>query len=131
MQYVTPMVVLEELKALLAAVDGVVTCKIGLEAGMAPEDYPIVRIVPSGIKPSEVQLAGFRAFECLIYFGKPIVEADGGLEELYREIFAMEVALIAALPGAGEWVARWQETITDEDRAPGYKMMALRVLIDG
>ncbi len=131
MQYVTPMVLLEELRDLLAAVDGVVTCKIGLEAGMAPEDYPIVRIVPSSAKPSELELAGLRAFECLIYFGKPITEADNGLEDLYREIFAMEVALIAVLPSAGNYVARWLETITDEDRAPGYKMMALRVLIDG
>jgi len=131
MLYDSPMVVLEELRDLLAAVDGVVTCKIGLEAGMAPEDYPIVRIVPSSTKRSELQMAGLRAFECLIYFGKPITEADNGLEELYREIFAMEVALIAVLPEAGNWVARWLETITDEDRAPGYKMMALRVLIDG
>ena len=43
----------------------------------------------------------------------------------------MEIALIAALPDAGDWVARWQETITDEDRVPGYKLMALRLLIDG
>lgn len=131
MQYVTPMVVLEELRDLLGAVDGVQTSKIGLESAMSPEDYPIVRVVPSSIKPSELQLAGFRAFECLIYFGKPIAEADNGLEDLYRETFAMEVALIAALPAAGEWVARWQETITDEDRVPGFKMMALRVLVDG
>lgn len=131
MQYDSPMVVLEQLRDLLAAVEGVVTCKIGLEAGMAPEDYPIVRIVPSNSKRSEFQMAGLRAHECLIYFGKPITEADSGLEDLYIEIFAMEVALIAVLPAAGDYVVRWLETITDEDRAPGYKMMALRVLVDG
>lgn len=129
--YPSPMVVLEALRDLLGAVSGVQTARIGIEAGLAPDDYPIVRVVPSAGKPSEFGLAGLRAYEVLVYFGKPIAEADSGLEDLYSELYAMEIALIAALPDAGDWVARWQETITDEDRVPGYKLMALRLLIDG
>jgi hypothetical protein len=40
---------LTELRTKLADIDGVETCKIGLEQGIAHEDYPIVRIVPQDI----------------------------------------------------------------------------------
>ena len=129
--YPNPMLVLEQLRDLLAAVDGVQTCKIGLETNLTPADYPIVRIVPVKLAPSEFSLAGLRAQELLIYFGKPIHEFDAGLESLYTEIFAMEVALINALPRSGDYVVRWLETITDEDRVEAYKLMALRVQLDG
>lgn len=135
-QFPTPMAVFEQLRDLLASVTwglsgSVQTAKIGLEAGMTADDYPIVRLVPSVTKRSELEMAGLRAHELLIYFGAPIVEADNGLEALYADLFLMEVALIEALPIAGDFVARWQETILDEDRVPGYKLMALRVLVDG
>ena len=140
MSYPSPMSFLEPLRDLLAAVEWgegerVRTARIGLEAGMSPADYPIVRLVPSRLQRSDLDeaagLAGLRGVEVLVYFGMPIVEADAGLEDLYRQLFLMEVALIAALPVAGDYVARWQETILDEDRVPGYKLMALRVLVDG
>lgn len=136
LELANPMPLFEQLRDLLAAVTwgdsgAVNTSKIGLEAGMSAEDYPIVRLVPSVTRRSEFEMAGLRAFETLIYFGAPITEADKGLEALYADLFAMEVALIEALPVAGDFVVRWQETILDEDRVPGYKLMALRVLIDG
>lgn len=140
MSYGNPMPNLEALRDLLGAVTWdddkiVTTARIGLEAGLSPEDYPIVRVVPSVLRGSPLEeqtgISGLRQTECLIYFGEPITEADGGLEELYRSLFAMEIALIEALPRQGEFVAQWAETILDEDRVPGYKLMALRVLVDG
>lgn len=140
MSYANPMPHLEALRDLLGAVtwgdDGEVkTARIGLEAGLSPEDYPIVRVVPSLLRGSPLEeqtgISGLRQTGCLVYFGEPITEADGGLEELYRRLFAMELALIQALPTAGDYVARWEETITDEDRVPGYKLLCLRVLVDG
>lgn len=129
--YPSTVIVLEALRDLLGAVAGVQTARIGLEAGMSADDYPIVRVVPSSSRTSEFGLAGLRGHEVLVYFGQPITESDtGGLEALYSELYGMEVALIEALPDAGDWVARWQETITDEDRVPGYKLMALRLLVD-
>lgn len=128
--YTSAMPVLTSLRNTLAAVPGVVTCKIGIEANMTPADYPMVRIVPSVTRPSAL-LDVIRSHECLIYFGQPVHEFEAGLEALYTGIFALEVALINALPLSGEWVARWQETITDEDRVDGYKLMALRVVVDG
>ncbi len=130
MAYPSPMPVLEALRDLLGAVPGVQTSRIGLEATMTPEDYPIVRIVPSRVGPSDF-ISELRATECLIYFGRPIHEFTDGLEALYTELFAMEASLIAALPRSGDWVAQWRETITDEDRSDAYKLMALRVQVDG
>ena len=130
MAYQSPMPVLDALRDLLGAVPGVQTSRIGLEATMTPEDYPIVRIVPSRVGPSDF-ISELRATECLIYFGRPIHEFTDGLEALYAELFTMEAALIAALPRSGDWVAQWRETITDEDRNDAYKLMALRVQVDG
>ena len=131
----TPMDLLRYLRTALAAVAGVQTCRIGLEAGIVPDDYPIVRIVPAELTVPDfarnLPAMSVRAVECLIYFGKPIHEFDAGLESLYTEIFAMEVALINALPRSGDYVVRWLETITDEDRVEAYKLMALRVQLDG
>lgn len=130
MAYASPMPVLEALRDTLGAVSGVQTCKIGLESTIVPDDYPIVRIVPTSLEPSQM-LAELRSTECLVYFGKPIHEFEAGLEALYTDLFAMEAALIAALPRSGEWVARWLSTETDEDRGDAYKMMALRIKVDG
>lgn len=119
------------LRDLLAAVPGVNTCKIGLEANMTPGDYPMVRIVPSRVSPPTDAPLGPRLCECLIYFGQPVHEFTAGMEALYAEIFEMELALIDALPRGGPVVARWVETITDEDRVDAYKLMALRVEVMG
>lgn len=42
---------LASLKAALATVPDVMSCKIGLEANMTAEDYPMIRIVPSRLMP--------------------------------------------------------------------------------
>lgn len=133
MAFPSPMPVLQALRDTLGAVDGVKTSKIGLEATISPDDYPIVRIVPDTLKRSDLAPLSdeIRGTECLVYFGMPIHEFDEGLEALYEKLFEMESALIAALPKSGDWVARWLETITDGDRTDAYKMMALRVLVDG
>ena len=138
MTYTNALPALESLRDTLGAVtwglgERVKTAKVGLEAGLSADDYPMVRVVPSVIRPSDLadEHFGLRCRETLIYFGMPIAEADDGLESLYASLFEMELALINALPQYGVSVARWQETITDEDRVPCYKLMALRVLVDG
>lgn len=130
MAYPSTMAMLEPLRAALAAVPGVVTCKIGLEANMTPADYPMVRIVPSRVAPSD-GVPGMRTCECLVYFGQPVHEFTAGMEALYAEVFDLEAALIGALPLGGNYVARWVETIADEDRVEAYKLMALRVDVMG
>lgn len=120
---------LAALRDQLAAVPGVATCRIGLEANMTPADYPMVRIVPSTLRNGDV--VGLRSASCLIYFGQPIHEFEGGMEALYEALLTMEQTLITAAeqtPGLG---VTYRETVLDEDRVDAYKLMALRVEVEG
>lgn len=123
------MTTLETLRDAFAAVDGVATSRIGLEANMTPDDYPMVRIVPS--KLADATVIGRRRIEALIYFGQPVHEFTEGLESLYAELFAMEAALIDAARLTPGIIFDYQETILDEDRIDAYKLMAIRATIEG
>lgn len=120
---------LTTLRAALAAVSGVVTCKIGLETNMTPADYPMVRIVPSALRYGGV--VGRRSADVLIYFGKPIHEFTGGMETLYSDLMTMESALIDAATLAVGIVFTYTETVLDEDRVDAYKLMAIRGTVEG
>lgn len=113
----------------LAAVPGVATCRIGLEANMTPDDYPMVRIVPSRVSNGNV--IGRRSVECLIYFGQPVHEFSAGLEAQYETLMAMEQALIEAAQQTATAAVLYRETILDEDRVDAFKLMALRVEVVG
>ena len=119
--------ILDTLKTALAGVAGVATCKIGLEANMSPTDYPMVRIVPSRI--SDGTSLARRKIECLVYFGQPIHELSSGLEALYASLMSMESALLTAAIQSTS--ARYIETVLDEDRVDAYKLMALRLELQG
>lgn len=122
--------VLKALRDALAAIDGVHTCKIGMEATLSPADYPIVRIVPSKLNESLPRIAVRRA-ECLIYFGVAVHEFDAGLEALYTDLLAMEKLILDTARGCADIGVRHIETIMDEDRVDAYKLMALRVQVEG
>jgi hypothetical protein len=113
----------------LSSLEGVKTAKIGLEANMTPDDYPMVRIVPSRISNGPALTR--RMTEALVYFGQPVHEFEDGLEEQWRVLLDMEAAILAALrePIAGVSHIKYLETVLDEDRLEAYKMMALRVEI--
>ncbi|TSA09413.1 MAG: hypothetical protein D4R79_13625 [Comamonadaceae bacterium] len=128
MSTTNPMTALLVLKTALGLVTGVASCKIGLESNMTPADYPMVRIVPSLSRHSAV--IGSRETEVLIYFGKPIHEFESGLESLYQTLYDLEAALINAAETSGVY-CQYRETIADEDRVDGYKLMALRVMVQG
>ena len=121
---------LTALRDRLAGVDGVVTCRIGLEANMTPEDYPMVRIVPSAVRLGAIM--GLRQVDALVYFGQPVHEFTTGLEGLYSSLMALEVLLLNAAQAApGVRRFEYVETILDEDRVDGFKLMAMRVVIEG
>jgi hypothetical protein len=53
------------------------------------------------------------------------------MEALYESLLTLEVALVnAAVSGAG-YFCEYTETVTDEDRVEGYKLMALRLVVEG
>lgn len=131
----TVMAVLETLRDQLAALPGVQSCKIGMEANISPDDYPIVRIVPSDLKPHGT--IGYRLdCEALIYFGQPIAPFDDvpdgagrtRLEKLYAALFEMDEAIRNTVYEHGGMCF---ETVLDEDRLDTYKLMALRVRVIG
>lgn len=106
----------------LALISGVSTCKIGLEVGICPDDYPLVRIVPVRITPGKPYSG--RTAECLIYFGQQIGQADsGGLEAVYESLSTLEAAILVEVKALG---GRYRETIADEDKLDTYKLMAIR-----
>ena len=111
---------LEAARDALAAITGVASCKIGLEANIGPADYPLVRLVPSRITPGRPYHA--RECETLIYFGAPIANSEG-MELVYAELFALEAEILTVLKSLG---ARYRETVTDEDRLDAYKLMVIR-----
>jgi len=124
------------LRARLATISGVQTCRIGLESNMTPEDYPIIRIVPTRLMPARV--LGRRRAEVLVYFGNPIqafeeglLPEESGLEGLYAQLFEREEEIIAAAGTAPEFAAVYLDTVMDEDRTAAYKLMALRFDIEG
>jgi len=123
--------VLELLRTRLAAVPGITTCKIGLEQGIVPEDYPIIRLVPSEIRAADGNPNRRRA-TVLVYFGAALDESTDGLEAVYQGLLEMETAIIEAAeqPGRG-WVCRYVQTITDEDRLEHFKLMAVLLEING
>lgn len=119
------MATLEVMRVALAAIPGVASCRIGIEANIGPGDYPMIRLVPARI------IAGrpYQARECdtLIYFGAPIANSEG-MALVYQTLFALEARILTVLRAQG---ARYRETITDEDRLDAYKLMAIRVDITG
>jgi hypothetical protein len=119
------MSVLEGLRDSLATIQGVASCKIGLEKNISPADYPLIRVVPSRINQEGMDT---RKVDCMIYFGMAISEAETGLEAVYSALFEMETAINSKLPGVG---AMYRETIADEDRLDTYKVMAIRCEVVG
>ena len=123
------MTILSSVRGVCAAVPGVASCKVGLEANLTPADYPMVHIVPSVVRAGPV--SGTREIEALVYFGQPVHEFSGGLEALYTSLMTFEALLLAAIGTAPGVSAYYTETILDEDRVDAYKLMAMRVRLVG
>lgn len=121
--------VLSALRDRLATVAGIVTCRVGIEANMTPADYPMVRIAPS--KVSYAAVLGRRKVECLVYFGAPVHEFSAGLESLYADLLSLEALLLDAATTAADFYCDYLETIADEDRVDGFKLMAMRLVVEG
>jgi len=129
------MATLEALRDRLELLPGVQSCKIGLEANISPDDYPIIRIVPSDLRPHGT--TGYRLdCEALIYFGQPIQPFDDvpdaagrvRLEKLYAALLDMDLTIRDTVyANSGQCF----ETVLDEDRLDTYKLMALKVRVVG
>jgi hypothetical protein len=115
---------LETLRDSLSDIDGVKTCKIGIEAGISPVDYPLIRLVPVRVTPGASY--NRRTAEISVYFGVNITESEG-LEYVYQQLLVLEAEIIKTIKaGDGKYI----ETITDEDRLDTYKLMFIRFEIE-
>lgn len=115
---------LETLRNSLSYIDGVKTCKIGVEAGISPADYPMIRLVPVRITPGKPY--GRRTAEVSAYFGVNITESEG-LEYVYQRLLVLEAEIIKTIKSGD---GRYIETVTDEDRLDTYKLMFIRFEIE-
>jgi len=125
---------LEELRDVLAAIPSVSTCKVGLEHGISPGDYPLIRIVPSVV--TDGPTISRKQCDVWIYFGAEAKEVDAeadadgrvGLEKVYAALFDLE-GLIRDAVHANGGICR--DTVTDEDRLSAYKLMAIKAVVEG
>lgn len=109
---------LAAVRAALAVLPGVSTCKVGFEANMTAADYPMVRIVPSKIADgTNLQQRGT---EVLVYFGQPIHEFTTDLEGQWQAL--------QASPG---FFFGYRDTFLDEVRIEAYKVLAIRGTVEG
>lgn len=132
--------ILTQIKTTLAAIPGTTTCKIGLEQNITPDQYPLIRLLPTRMQPKD-DVGNQALLEVTIYFGAALLEVDsGGLEAVYAGLFTLEAAIReAVLFGAvkAAWEAgdrmqvRYVDTLFDEDRLPHYKLMASRFEVEG
>jgi hypothetical protein len=114
---------LAALRDALAVIDGVASCKVGIEQNMSPADYPMIRLVPERVLPGKYKN---RTVELGIYFGADKSSSEG-MELVYQTLSELEDSIIAVLKVQG---GRFVETITDEDRLDTYKIMLIRCEID-
>ena len=114
------------LRTALAAISGVETCKVGIEAGMSPADYPMIRVVPMRLVPGKPY--SNRTATVNVYFGANVGETqdDGsvyGLEYVYKTLSTLEDEIIQVIKAQGH---KYIDTVTDEDRLDTFKLMVVR-----
>lgn len=115
---------LTALRDAMADIDGVTSCKIGIEANLSPADYPMIRILPVRITPGKPY--DRRTCEAGVYFGVAVAESEG-MELVYSTLLTLEGEIIKTIKAEG---GKYIETITDEDRLDTYKLMFIRFEIE-
>lgn len=135
----TPFETLTLIKETLAALPGVASCKIGIEANITAASYPLIRIVPTRLQAEDPDMAK-ATLAITVYFGNALLEAADGLEPVYEELLKLEAMIREAVLFATARAA-WQngerlaitylDTVFDEDRLVHYKVCASRFEIEG
>jgi hypothetical protein len=123
----------------LKTIDGVQSCKIGLEVGMTANDYPMIRVVPTRIISADNN-PGRRTVSVIIYVGVKIFEGPESLAKLYAELLDFESAvrakvmfeMVSDIRKQGFFIkTEYVETIFDEDRVPLFKLIAIKLNVTG
>jgi hypothetical protein len=113
----------------LSLIDGIKTCKLGMEHTISAVDYPMIRIIPSLIK-KDVSKPRRQSMDLIVYYGDILHEfEDNGLETQYKFFLEMDAVINSTIMYGNGWCAEWIDTTLDEDRLPGYKLFASRYTI--
>lgn len=117
--------ILSDIKDELSDIEGVVTCRIGIEDDISPADYPLIRIVPERSEHGDSSFIRTKV-ECWVYVGVGLDEADdGGLEGVYEALDTLEAAVRAKMESASTFTGSWIETLhSDETIEGGYRLLA-------
>jgi hypothetical protein len=119
-----------EVKDKLQGINGVVTVKIGIEPNMTGRDYPAVRIVAGTNRRGEYL---YENIIFTVYFGENLHDKIG-MEEIYNRLYAYESEIRDRLdtfqPTMGG-LCKWIDTVSDEDRLEGFKILASRFEVSG
>ncbi len=115
----------------LSSIPGVKTCKIGIESGISPDDYPMIRISFSEAPLKQPSMAPMR---CIIAFGVAVDQSSQpdepggifGLEKAYSDHFNLCDRIIDKMK-ADEFSFSVDKLIGDEDEIAGYKLANLVV----
>jgi hypothetical protein len=108
----------------LATIAGVTTCKIGIESGLSPADYPMIRVVPQSATHAAALTR--KKLMAYVFFGMAAAESDNGLEDVYEDLCSLEETIVDKLETSTKYAAQWTETIFDEDVLDDYKVMCAK-----
>lgn len=115
---------LRKMQADLLAVTGINTCRIGLEAGLSVDDYPMIRIVIDEISPSLDEYYDASA-RVAIHFGVPILESDENINmsDIYEQHLIMHNEIVSIVESSSySYSGTWINTIPDSDDYIEYKV---------
>ena len=119
--------ILTAIRDACAAIPGLASCRLGIETPIVPDAYPMIRVVLSVSRERTEGNPWAPLLEIIVYYGeyvRPFKTDDIG--DQHEWLLAMEDQIkTAIIPGHG-WRARWVETVWDEDRIPGLKLLASR-----
>lgn len=77
---------MERARDAFAAIDGVQSCRIGIEDSISPADFPLIRIVPETYTTGRPY--GHETAKVAIVFGLPIADSEG-MELAYEQLHTM------------------------------------------
>ena len=114
--------VLADIKAKLSAIEGIKTCKLGLEANLAPADYPIIRICPKSFKNDN---SITKTCNLYIYFGLPLVEGVVSLEDILGQMVDLEEEVIKATESGDDYKSIYRTTLVSDNSVEHYQLFVV------
>lgn len=102
------------------------TCRIGVEAGLSPDDAPYIRLEPISQQPQGAY--PFEALEVLVIFGRDISQSDSSMEDVVSAMMADRDAIFEACT-SGDLPAHYITTEYDRGYGKGIGLKELAITL--